>query len=108
MAVAHGVLVGLPFEIPRVLRLQQGRGRGGRGGGGTPSPIARAAQAKNGMMGGMWPTQTTMNAYNEAKSGFPGAVKQINDMLKKAQALSAALSKHGITLNVPASTTEAQ
>ena len=86
----------------------QGRGRGGRGGGGTPSPIARAAQAKNGMMGGMWPTQTTMNAYNEAKSGFPGAVKQINDMLKKAQALSAALSKHGITLNVPASTTEAQ
>jgi photosystem II stability/assembly factor-like uncharacterized protein len=85
------------------------QGRGGRGGGGgTPSPIARAAQAKNGMMGGMWPTQATMNAYNEAKSGFPGAVKQINDMLKKAQALSAALSQHGITLNVPAPTTDAQ
>jgi hypothetical protein len=95
-------------EMMTSLVPQGGRGRGGRGGGGTPSPIARAAQAKNGMMGGMWPTQVTMNAYNEAKSGFPGAVKQVNDMLKKAQALSAALSKHGITLNVPAPTTDAQ
>jgi photosystem II stability/assembly factor-like uncharacterized protein len=95
-------------EMMTSLVPQGGRGRGGRGGGGTPGPIARAAQAKNGMMGGMWPTQATMNAYDEAKSGFPGAVKQVNDMLKKAQALSAALSKHGITLNVPAPTTDAQ
>jgi photosystem II stability/assembly factor-like uncharacterized protein len=87
----------------------QGGGRGGRGGGGgTPSPIARAAQAKNGLMSGMWPTQATMNAYNEAKSGVPGALTEAAGMLKKAQALSAALAKHGITLTVPPATTDAQ
>ena len=86
----------------------QGRGRGGGGGGGTPSPIARIAQAKNGMMGGMWPTETTMNAYKEAKNGLPGAITGINEMLKKAQVLSSALARHAITLSVPAPAPEAQ
>ena len=81
----------------------QGGGRGGRGGGGgTPSPIARAAQAKNAMMGGMWPTKMTFDAYNDAKASVPGAMKEAEATLVKAQALSAALAKHGITLNVPA------
>ncbi|HEY0874745.1 MAG TPA: hypothetical protein VGD94_14830 [Vicinamibacterales bacterium] len=80
-----------------------GRGRGGfGGGGGTPSPVARMAQAKNGMMGGMWPTQMTMDAYNEAKSGVPAAITEANTMIAKAEALSAALAKHGIKLDVPA------
>jgi hypothetical protein len=80
-----------------------GRGGGGRGGGGggTPSPIARAAQAKNGMMGGLWPTQATIEAYNEAKAGVPTAISEANAMVTKAQAVSAALAKHGITLTVP-------
>jgi hypothetical protein len=80
-----------------------GRGRGGfGGGGGTPSPVARAAQAKNGLMGGMWPTQMTMDAYNEAKTGVPAAIAEANTMIGKAEALSAALAKHGIKLEVPA------
>lgn len=87
----------------KVVPPQGGRGRGGRGGGGgTPSPIARAAQAKNGMMGGMWPTETTFDAYKEAKTSVPSAITEANAMLVKAQTLSAALAKHGITLNVPA------
>jgi hypothetical protein len=81
----------------------QGGGRGGgRGGGADPNPIARAAQAKNGLMGGMWPTKATLDAYAEAKNGVPGAITEINAMVAKAQALSAALAKHAITLNVPA------
>jgi hypothetical protein len=79
-----------------------GRGRGGRGGGGTPGPIARAGQAKNGMMGGMWPTQATLDAYTEARTGVPGAIAEANALLTKARALSAALAKHGIKLDVPA------
>ena len=54
------------------------------------------------MMGGMWPTETSMSAYNEAKTGVPGAITEINGMVGKAQALSTALARHGITLNVPA------
>jgi hypothetical protein len=78
-----------------------GGGGGGRGGGGAPSPIARAAQAKNGLMGGMWPTQATISAYNEAKTGVPTAISEAEAILTRAQALSAALAKHGITLTVP-------
>jgi hypothetical protein len=84
-----------------------GGGRGGRGGGGggggTPSPVARAGQAKNGLMGGMWPTQATMDAYREAKAGVPGTITESTALLAKARALSAALAKHGIKLDVPVS-----
>jgi len=80
-----------------------GGGRGGRGGGGeagTPSLMARAAQAKNGLMAGMGPTQATMTAYSDAKTGVPAAITEANAMTSKLQALSAALAKHGITLTV--------
>ncbi len=80
-----------------------GGGRGGRGGGGgagEPGAIARAAQAKNGMMGGMWPTQAIMTAYTEAKTGVPAAINDANALLTRARTLSAALGKHGITLTV--------
>jgi hypothetical protein len=81
----------------------QGGGRGGGrgGGGGEPGPMARAAQAKNGLMGGMWPTKSTMDAYAEAKTGVPAAITEADALLTKAQALSATLAKHGITLTVP-------
>jgi photosystem II stability/assembly factor-like uncharacterized protein len=81
----------------------QGGGRGGRGGGGgtgEPSAMAKAAQAKNGVMGGMWPTQSTLAAYNDAKTGVPAAISEANGMVTKARALSGALAKHGITLTV--------
>jgi hypothetical protein len=53
-------------------------------------------------MGGMWPTQATLNAFNEAKTGVPAAITEANAAVARAQAVSAALAKHGITLNVPA------
>jgi hypothetical protein len=89
-----------------------GGGRGGRGGGGgagEPSPIARAAQAKNALMGGMWPTQATMTAYTDAKSAVPAVISEANALLARARTLSAALGKHGITLTVaaPVGSTEA-
>jgi hypothetical protein len=84
----------------------QGGGRGGGGGGGRggadPSPVARAGQAKNGLMAGMWPTQATMNAYNEAKTGMPVLFNDAAALVTRAQALSATLAKHGVTLTVPA------
>ena len=82
---------------------QGGRGGGGGGRGGPePSAIVRATQAKNGLMGGMWPTQSTIDAFNEAKTGVPAAITEANATLAKAQTVSAALAKHGITLTVPA------
>jgi len=77
---------------------------GGRGGGGgrgaDPTPIGKATAAKNGMMGGMWPTALTMTAYNEAKTEVPAAISEANTVLTKAQALSTALARHSITLTV--------
>jgi hypothetical protein len=58
-------------------------------------------QAKNGMMGGMWPTQMTMTAYEEAKKGVPAAITEATALIAKAQAVSAALAKHNITLTMP-------
>jgi len=77
----------------------RGGGGGGRGGGDT-TPIGKAATAKNGMMGGMWPTAATLTAYNEAKTGIPAAISEGTAVVAKAQALSAALAKHSITLTV--------
>jgi photosystem II stability/assembly factor-like uncharacterized protein len=79
-------------------------GRGGFGGGGAPpNPVARLAIAKNGLMGGMWPTRTTMDAYADAKTDVPKAIAEVNALLAKASAVSASLAKHGITLTVPPS-----
>jgi hypothetical protein len=82
-----------------------GGGRGfGFGGGATtpPSPVARLGVAKNGLMGGMLPTQATINAYNEAKVEVPKVIAEVNALLSRAAGVSAALAKHGITLTVPA------
>jgi hypothetical protein len=80
-------------------------GRGGRGGGGgaaADNPVARATAAKNGMMGGMWPTEQTMKAYADAKAQMPKLLADANAVFVKAAALSAALAKHNITLTAPA------
>ena len=89
-----------------------GGGRGGRGGaqpaaapGQAPpvvSVVGRITQAKGGMMGGMWPTAQTMDAYNEAKSLAPKAMAEANAVITKASALSATLAKHKLTLTAPA------
>ena len=82
----------------------QGGGRGGFGGGGgaAPSPVARIGIAKNGLMGGMWPTKATMDAYSDAKVDVPKAISEVNALLNKAGAISGSLARHGITLTVPA------
>ena len=78
-------------------------GRGGRGGGGAPdNPLARAATAKNAMMGGMWPTEQTMKGYADAKAQMPKLIAEANALFAKAAALSSALAKHNITLTPPA------
>ena len=96
-----------------------GGGRGGGGGGGAqPSPAAaagqaapatppvsvaaRITQAKNGMMGGMWPTSMTTKAYDEAKALAPKAMAEANAVIAKAAALSATLATHKVTLAAPA------
>jgi photosystem II stability/assembly factor-like uncharacterized protein len=77
-------------------------GRGGRGGGGAAdSPLARASAAKAALMGSMWPTQATIQAYNDAKVQVPKLFAEANALFTKASALSGALAKHNMTLTVP-------
>ena len=42
----------------------------GRGSSATENLMTRAAQAKNGLMGGMWPGEQTTKAYNDMKTKF--------------------------------------
>ena len=84
-----------------------GRGGGGQGaaGGGrgaaADSPMARASQAKNGLMGGMWPTEQTMRAYNEAKAQIPKAIADANVLFARAAALSGSLAAFKLNLAAP-------
>jgi hypothetical protein len=89
-------------------------GGGARGGGGAAAPAvtpgqppppvsvaARITTAKNGMMGGMWPTAQTTRAYDDAKALAPKAFAEANAVITKAAALSATLAKHKVTLSAP-------
>jgi hypothetical protein len=82
-----------------------GGGRGGGGGGGRggadPSITGKIAQAKNGLMAGMWPTSITMKAYADAKAETPKALADANALFAKAAALSASLAKFNVTLTAP-------
>jgi hypothetical protein len=78
-----------------------GGGGGGRGGAGTESVMAQAAQAKNALMGGMWPTEQTMKAYSDVKVKMPKAIADASALLAKAQTLSTELAKYNVTLTVP-------
>jgi hypothetical protein len=79
-------------------------GGGGRGGAAGDNVMAQAAQAKTGMMGGMWPGEQTMKAYNEIKVKMPKAIAEANALIAKAQTVSGALTKYNITLPVTAPT----
>jgi photosystem II stability/assembly factor-like uncharacterized protein len=73
----------------------------GRGGAGAESVMTQVAQAKNGLMGGMWPAEQTTKAYTEAKMKVPKAIADANALIAKAQALSTELAKYNVTLTVP-------
>jgi photosystem II stability/assembly factor-like uncharacterized protein len=89
---------------PRIATPAGGRGfggGGGRGGAGADSPVARLAQAKNSLMGSMWPTSATMQAYGDAKVQVPKLIAEANALFAKATALSGALAQHKLTLTAP-------
>ncbi len=109
-AAVEGFTKELAALVPRFAA-----GGGGRGGGGgqaapvaapgqAPPPVsvtARITQAKNGMMGGMWPTSQTTRAYDDARAMAPKVFAEANAVIAKAAALSATLAKHKVTLSAP-------
>ena len=78
-----------------------GRGVGGGRGGADPSLTGRIAQAKNGMMGGLWPTSITMKAYADAKAEGPKALSDANALFARAAAVSTSLAKYNLKLEAP-------
>jgi hypothetical protein len=90
---------------PKLAPPAGGRGRGGGRGGAGDSVLGRIGQAKNGMMGGMWPTEQTLRAYTQAKADVPKVIAEAHALFTKAAAVSAVLAKHNITLTVPATPT---
>ena len=90
--------------MPKFVQQGGGRGFGGAGGGGrgaTSNGMTQAAQAKTGLMGGMWPGQQTTKAYNDAKANMPKNIAEANALIAKAHALSTTLTKYNIALPVP-------
>jgi photosystem II stability/assembly factor-like uncharacterized protein len=86
---------------PRLAPPPTGRGGGGRGGA-PESLVTKVGAAKNGLMGGMWPGDQTLKAYNDVKTQTPKAIADINAAIAKATTLGAALAKSNLTLTVPA------
>jgi len=86
---------------PKLTAPQGGRGGGGRGGA-TESLMAKVAQAKNGLTAGMSPGDQTVRAYTEVKAQSAKAIADLNAVLTKATAVSAALAPFNLTLTVPA------
>ena len=93
--------VAAKFAQPAGGRGFGGGGGGGRGGTGNDSVMTQLAQAKNGLMGGMWPTEQTTKAYTDAKTKVPKAIGDANALIVKAQSLSTELAKYNVTLTVP-------
>ncbi len=78
-------------------------GRGGRGGGPqTDNPVARAAQAKTGLMGGLPATEQTTKAYTDAKMLMPKVVADATTLFARAATLSPTLAKYSLTITAPA------
>jgi photosystem II stability/assembly factor-like uncharacterized protein len=84
---------------------QPAGGRGGAGGGGrggaAENLLARIGQAKNGLMGGIWPGDQTTRAYTEVRAQAPKAMAEANAAIAKASTLGGALAKYKLTLAVP-------
>jgi photosystem II stability/assembly factor-like uncharacterized protein len=94
----------LAVLMPRFQAGSGGRGgAGGASGGPTPVPsvVARISQAKNGLMGGFWPTAQTLEAYSEAKTATPKATAEASALFAKAATVSASLATHKLTLTAP-------
>ena len=87
---------------PKLVAQGGGRGFGGGGRGGAPDNLAsRLAQAKNGLMGGMWPTEAVMKAYADSKADVPKAIAEANSLFTRAATLGSTLTKHSLTLTAP-------
>jgi photosystem II stability/assembly factor-like uncharacterized protein len=78
-----------------------GGGRGFGRGNAEPTVLGKLTQAKNGLMGGMWPTEQTMKSYREAKAETPKAIADANAIFAKAKTVSADLAKYTVTLTAP-------
>ncbi len=78
-----------------------GAGGGGRGGAADSSILTKIGQAKNGLMGGIWPGEQTMKAYADAKAQAPKAIAEANAAITKAGAVSSSLAKLKMTLTAP-------
>ncbi|HEY2434801.1 MAG TPA: hypothetical protein VGI12_19165 [Vicinamibacterales bacterium] len=78
-----------------------GRGGGGGGRGNDPSLTGKIGQAKNGMMGGMWPTSVTMKAYADSKTDAPKVLADANALFAKSAAVSASLAAFNLKLDAP-------
>ena len=61
----------------------------------------KIGQAKNGMMGGMWPTSMTMKAYADSKTEAPKTLSDANALFAKAAAVSTSLAKYSLKLDAP-------
>lgn len=85
-----------------------GGGRGGFGGGGaaagaSPNVLARAGTVKGRIMSFYdMPSDALMAQYADVRVALPRAVTEANAVLGRAQTLSQALAKYGVTLTVPA------
>ena len=53
--------------------------------------VTKLTQAKNGLMGGMWPTEAALNAYRDAKKDVPEAISELNGILAKSASVAKAL-----------------
>jgi hypothetical protein len=87
---------------PKIGQQQGGRGGGGGGGRGNNESIpGKIGQAKGALMGGMVVGEQTTNAASDAKAQAPKAIADLNAAITKASALSTALARYDLTLNVP-------
>jgi len=91
-----------PKLVPPVTFGRGGGGGGGGRGGAPETPVARAGQAKNALMGGMWPTEQIMKAYAEAKTELPKAIAEANAVFSRGAALSTSLARFKVALSAPA------
>jgi len=86
---------------PKLTAPQGGRGGGGRGGA-PESLMTKVGQAKAGLTAGMTPGDQTTRAYTEVKAQTAKAIADLNAVIAKASAVSAALAPFKLTLTVPA------
>jgi hypothetical protein len=98
-------------EIRKKFGVPTNAGAGGRGGGGggrgnavdPENVLARTTTLKN-QLAGVWeaPSAASVSQYNSVKLALPKAVADGNAFLAKANTVSQALAKFGVTIKIPA------